>query len=431
MFRPKHNPEAELGIIGTLVFEGSHGSIHVQKAILQLEAAFFYKPTHQELFNLIKKCFDNKQPFDLVSLLGMKLADDVFDLMSLISDNFFSTSRLFDEIDELKRNYELRQQMELLKKTYVACENEPLSSLAQDLLFDGLQKIGNVRVKKLEDGATYDDIKRAYDAGEFKNNEIVETGLDEFADCRNGSLITIAGASGIGKTFFGIYLMDCIARYQPNKQCLFFSLEMARNEIWERHLAILDGRKVNGDKFRIYDQPRIDIEYIETVCRLQALQCPLSVIVIDYLALVTSKTKHDRHDLAMADISQRLAALSLELNCVVICLSQVNRDASKRDKSDRCPYPMDVADSIGSVRSSSWWLGIDRPETYSDDHLDKNLFVVKCRKNRRGENFDAYFDFNNGCFKPRKKPFWNVPDGKTTKQRFDERLALDRQIGDL
>lgn len=428
-FRIKYNPDAEIGVIGALVFQGNHASIHVQKAMLQIESSFFYKSIHQELFNVIKKCFDNKHPFDFVALAGMGFDGETTDLINRMAENFFTASRLFYEIDDLKRNHELRQQIHLLKKTYISCNKEPLASLSQDLLFDGLQEIGNIRVKKLEDGATYEEIKLAHEAGEFKNNEIVKTGIDGFEDCRNGSLITIAGASGAGKTFFGIYLMDCIARYQQSKQCLFFSLEMARNEIWERHLAILNGRQIPSNKFRVYDQPRIDIEYIETVCRLQSLQIPLSVIVVDYLTLVTSKSKYDRDDLKMSDISQRLAALSLELNCVVICLSQVNRDASKRDKSDRCPYPTDVADSVGSVRSSSWWIGIDRPETYSDALTDKNLFTAKCRKNRRGENFEAYFDFNNGCFKSRPKPFFNKTQDKTMKEKFSDTLALNKQLG--
>jgi replicative DNA helicase len=174
-------------------------------------------------------------------------------------------------------------------------------------------------------------------------------------------------------------------------------------------------------KMRVYDQPRIDIEYIETVCHLQAMKHPLSVVVIDYLGLVTSCKKYDREDIKISDITQRLTALSIKLNCIVICLTQVNRDPSKRNQNDRCPYPADVADSVGSVRSSSLWIGIDRPELYQDELVNKNLFVAKCRKNRRGDNFEAYFDFNKGRFVERMKPQWKIDEPVSILDRLKKK----------
>jgi replicative DNA helicase len=235
--------------------------------------------------------------------------------------------------------------------------------------------------------------------------------------------------------------MEMISRHQPTKQTLFFSLEMARNEIWERHLSILAGKDFSDmthheqlaaiasgmtKEHKVFDEPRIDIDYIETVCHIESMRKPISVIVVDYIGLVTSKQKHEREDLRIADITQRLTALAMKLKCIVIGLTQTNRDASKRPKEDRCPYPSDVADSVGSVRSSSLWIGIDRPELYDDDFTKKNIFVAKCRKNRRGDNFEAYFDFNGGKFVERDKPFWERQGDVTVKQKFKNRFVVDR-----
>src|SRR5690606_33030387 len=97
----------------------------------------------------------------------------------------------------------------------------------------------------------------------------------------------------------------------------------------ERGYTLPDGK--------VFDHARIDIDYIETIAHLQAMEKPLSVIVVDYLGLVTTRNKHEREDLKISDITQRLAALAMNLNCIVIGLSQVNRDSSKRQKDDRCP----------------------------------------------------------------------------------------------
>lgn len=445
----KHNPEAEVGVIGALIADGDYSSMLTQEAMLRLREEFFYNPVHKELFKVIRKCFDNKHWFDFSSMMDAVRKDaELADfLMASISGNLFTGNRMMLEIEQLERLWELRGQYKELVGALQSSYDEPLPDLASQILFDGIQKAGEIKVNSLEDGADYEQIADSYLKGEFAHNSVVETGIKQFAEIRNGSLITIAGGSGVGKTFFGIYLMHQIAIHQPEKQCLFFSLEMARNEIWERHIAIVANKPFEelsaGDltstigkslraRTKVYDQPRIDIDYIETVCLLQSMRQPLSVVVVDYIGLVTSRQKYDREDLKVSDITQRLTALALKLKCVVIGLTQVNRDPAKRTKDDRCPYPSDVADSVGSVRSSSMWIGIDRPELYQDDFVSKNLFVAKCRKNRRGDNFEAYFDFNGGRFAERQKPFYQTKnkDGilERLKKSSDYRNQKDGDI---
>jgi len=417
----KHNPESELGIIGALIINGDYQSHDIQKAMLRLQEDFFYNPVRRELFRIIKKCFESKQYFDFSALSDVIKDKDIYDcMMHALSGSYFTETRVEHEIESLQQSYELRQQLKIMIDTYKKCQEEILIKEASNILQCGIEKIGDIKLKSVKSGSTYEEIAESYLNGDFKDSETVKIDINSFGEIRNASLITIAGGSGVGKTYFGVYLMQSISTYQPDKQTLFFSLEMARNEIWERHLSILYGSDFSKltkteqieaislgmrAHHKIYDEPRIDIEYIETVCCIEAMRKPVSVIVVDYIGLVTSKQKHEREDLRISDITQRLTALAMKLKCIVIALTQTNRDASKRTKDDRCPYPSDVADSVGSVRSSSLWIGIDRPELYDDDFSKKNIFIAKCRKNRRGDNFEAYFYFNGGIFVECEKPF--------------------------
>jgi replicative DNA helicase len=139
----------------------------------------------------------------------------------------------------------------------------------------------------------------------------------------------------------------------------------------------------------------VSIDYIETSARLAHVKTPFSVIVVDYLGIVQNKSKFESHALKQADIALRLSALAIELDCIVIALTQVNRDYAGRQ--DKVPITSDAADSSGSERSSSYWLGIYRP--FVDDETQcENDFVVKCRKNRFGNTWTAYFAFNEGTF---------------------------------
>jgi len=426
----KHNPEAELGVIGTLIAEGTHESYKVQSAMLKLREEFFYKTVHKELFKHIKICYDNKHWFDFSTMMDVvRKQNDLADYLEIsIKSAYFTGNRLDHEIEELERLWELRGQLNILSNTFNDCINEPLTSRACELLFDGIQRIGAIKVQSMSYGSSYDVIYDNWLQGKYKGNEQVDSGIAQIGKLRNSSLIAIAGGSGVGKTFFSIYMMNQIAAQQPEKQSLFFSLEMAENEIWERHIAIVSDKPFDdltkndrhnaaaiiiSRETKVYDQPRIDIEYIETICHLEALRKPIAVIVVDYLGLVTSKGKFDREDLRLSDITQRLTALSMKLKCIVIALSQVNRDPAKRTKDDRCPYPSDVADSIGSVRSSSLWIGIDRPELYDADQSMQNVFVAKCRKSRREAFPDAWFSFNNGRFKERSAPSYTPKNRET------------------
>tara|TARA_R110000868_G_scaffold161317_1_gene391524 strand:+ start:22667 stop:23926 length:1260 start_codon:yes stop_codon:yes gene_type:complete len=404
--RVKKNPEAELGVLGVLISDGDPNSLEVQKAMLSLKSSLFYTPAHKELYNIIRKSYDQEQLFDAASMFGMGLNDDAQDIVvNSITNNFFPVTSLHRHIEELNTFEDLRAQLKIMDKTVKDCDAEPIASVASKIMLDGAQKIGDVRLDKMSYGATLIDIVEERDNGIFKNDASIKCDIKQFEEIRNCGLITVAGASGVGKTFFSLYFMNQIIKNYPEKQFMFFSLEMKRNEILERmeHITNNDANTWLLDG-RVFDQPRIDIEYIETVCKIHAMKKPLSVIVVDYIGLVTSSGKYDREDLKIADITQRLAGLAMTLNCVVICLSQVNRDPSKRSEGDRCPYPSDVADSVGSVRSSSLWIGIEKQEP--------NLFIAKCRKSRHGNNFEAFFDFNEGRFKERPMPY--KPKGPQT-----------------
>jgi len=143
------------------------------------------------------------------------------------------------------------------------------------------------------------------------------------------------------------------------------------------------------------------------------MEKPISVIVVDYLGLVENHGVFERNDLRQADITSKLARLAIELDCVVIALSQINRGASSRASDDRCPYPHDAADSSGSHRSSTLWIGVDRPELYQSDPCYRNQFVVKCRKNRFGGIFEMVYAFNNGTFAQVHDGFFKKPFAKT------------------
>lgn len=443
--------EIEKRVIAAYMILGECKNIEVQESMLLLTPHHFYDRHTCNLFVLINKLFENREPFDGLKLMDMVDAID-FDTYSDIISRYHSASSL---IADSKRLADVRKRDLIsgkLKKVYLDFEDESLPSKACQIATEGCYEISKMGVIDENYVFTAEMMADKYKFEETNSSVIIPTGIETIDKLNGGgfkesSLVTIAGRSGMGKTGFGVHLAHNLARNHKHHHVLFYSLEMTEDEICEKQLtSILGKHPVNLTKsekadalvglletpFTIDRKPLATIDYIETTARIVNIRKPISVIVVDYLGIVQNKAKLETHALRQADISLRLAALALELNCIVIALTQVNRDYSSRD--DKCPVTSDAADSSGSERSSGYWLGIYRPEVDKpDDGGFKNQFIVKCRKNRFGDIWTAIFGFNNATFvEVDQKLFYQpIAQVKGLKARKAQAAQASYDYGDI
>lgn len=425
---PKYSLETEHEVLETIMHFAQHTNSRVQNAMLKLTEDCFYNADNKQLFRLISECYNAQKPFHFVDILVLipRENGELHDRMTWLIDNYgkmHAGEASFDHyVNRLITLMSLRQQLQLSRQMIADVENCTNPEEAQDILIRGLNELSNTIFRESKSGITTAELSELFYDGKLEQDLVIPTTCQQLNDCLNGgimskSLITVAAGAGVGKTGFSIFLVDAIARNQPNTQSLFFSLEMESKHIWTRLVGICGGKQFDkldeearllavskslAIPMTIYDvascRSASDIDFILTTARLKAIEMPVSVIVIDYLGLVENKGKFERNDLKQADVTTKLAKLALELNCTVIALSQINRGNAQRSKDDQCPWPQDAADSSGSHRSSTLWLGVDRPELYQDDPCYKNQFVIKCRKNRFGNPFELILAFNDGTF---------------------------------
>lgn len=446
-----HSLELEQRVLENIMGIGDCNNPRVQKAFLRLTGDCFYTAVNGQLFALIKSAFSKQQCIGFVDILcAIEAGNNILhDALAWIMDNFrqfsVNTNSLESDIDKLLVFSTLRKQLYIADSMLPEVKTCRDPHDAQSILLTKIKEISNLNYNESKHGISNSELADLFYEGSMSEDLIIPTTCEQLNAALNGgvmakSLITVAAGPGVGKTGFAIYLLDCIGRNQPNTQSLFFSLEMESKHIWMRHVGIKGGKqfdKLDADErlealglalalpIKLYDsascKSAADIDFIVTTARLEAMERPLSVIVVDYLGLVESKGHFERNDLKQSDITTKLAKLALELNCVVIALSQINRAASSRSSDDRCPYPSDAADSSGSHRSSTLWLGVDRPELYNDDPCYRNQFVVKCRKNRFGGTFELIFAFNDGTFAEVEAGYFRKPyarDKNSTQQIF-------------
>ena len=165
---------------------------------------------------------------------------------------------------------------------------------------------------------------------------------------RPGQIFVIGARPGQGKTALAIQ----IARHNANdNRVLFFSLEMADEELTERMLATEAGIPLHRIRSGILnnEQRRGLVEYasrlsqlqmhtevhpmmtaakVAIICRRQQRRVGLDLVVVDYLQLLTPENRRDNRQEQVAKMSRRLKIMARELNVPVIVVCQLNRDAA-------------------------------------------------------------------------------------------------------
>lgn len=417
---PKNDLQGEMRVLGTLIGFGIHNHPICYEVFTMIDEHYFYNIETKELFKFILSHYQRRHPFDYNSISNKVPAELIAILSDIVGNSgYFSKNMYQQDVRNLHMLKNLRPQIAELQSTLQDCIYDNVPITCCERLADGIGVIANLGTDTKDDYCeTYEKI-----IDEILTSDDIQTelliNLETWPALPFPGMISIAGRSSVGKTFMGIFLMEHIIRVSPNKQALYFNLEMDKKIMIERHAGIISqsfpslrdtienaASELLKRDVKLITRSALTIEEIELVVRAQSMKKPLSVVVVDYIGLVQAKKKYDRDDLKHADIAQRLAALALEHNCIVLALLQVNREYKNREIGKRCPEATDAAESLGSVKSSEWWLGLDQPQLDApDEEHFKHLFIIKNRKSRgKAGYFTVYMEFKNGTFTELNQP---------------------------
>ena len=437
----KCDKQTEFRLLGALIYYGNWWNREVQEAFGLLEEHHFYYPDTKNLFLYLKHLYEKKQMFGLPvleSILPLPLRDVYLDVLG---EGYLGGNTLQHDLAKLDLLKTLRPQMRTLTLLLEQLKRLPNPMDCKYLLAKAMGDIAKMHTaNNREYCMDYESLIDKVLSDDDVKTEI-NLNLQTWPTLPANSMLTIAGRSGAGKTLLGIWLMDEILKVSPNTQALYFNLEMQQETMLLRHanmLSVTQGSLKERIKktahllmerdVQLITRPLITIEEIEMVARARSLVKPISVIVVDYIGLVRTRTKHERKDLEQGDIAQRLAALGLDLKCNVIVLLQVNRDYKNRAVGNRCPETSDAAESTGCERSSSLWMGIELPQKDSDEAQFKDLFIIKNRKSRGEQgHFTIYMDFKDGRFYERnqKTVLLAIPEANTLQSLWDKKSRTD------
>lgn len=225
------------------------------------------------------------------------------------------------------------------------------------------------------------------------------------------TLVIVAGRPAMGKTTFAMDIAKNITKKLANDgdfktAGLIFSLEMSDESLVEKMIASLgridchkmrkgdmeenDFNKLantvgNSKDWPLYiDQtPAITIHDIRAKARrIHKKHGSLAYVVIDYLQLIAPSQKGFSRENEIAEISRALKALSKELDCPVIALSQLSRNVEQR--ANKRPVLSDLRESGQIEQDADLIVFVYRDEYYNIESKDKGIAELIIAKQRQG-----------------------------------------------
>ena len=241
---------------------------------------------------------------------------------------------------------------------------------------------------------------------------------------QGGEMFVIAARPSMGKTSLAMNIVEHIA-VDLNTPCAVFSLEMSASMLVRRllvsraNLSLGDlsrgllthaqkeslakaSRELQKSKIFIDETPGLDIMELRAKARRLHKQHGIKMIAIDYLQLMTSKSRRaqDNRQIEIAEISAGLKGIAKELDVPIIVLAQLNRSVEQR-KGQR-PVLSDLRES-GSIEQDADMVGLLTRADYAGGKMEvedeekeaakKGQALLILAKNRNGPTDDVHLRF--------------------------------------
>ncbi len=240
-------------------------------------------------------------------------------------------------------------------KKYGELKNAPLEFIAEmkKIEIDFIEKRFNTIVEDSEEyEKEYNERKKRVKKGKAISLITGFKFIDQNIGIEKKSLVILAAKTSVGKSALALNIALNASLY--GQRVLFISAEMTISRLMDRVYAQLTGVSATKFKYANADHSlplaRNDIKEIkdklkfiylpqgtsEEVCRLvnrEAQIKPIDLIVVDYIQLLKDTMgRGETNAQRVGNITSNLRGLATTLNCSVLALSQVNREATGRPK---------------------------------------------------------------------------------------------------
>ena len=425
---PPQDIVAEKSLLGAIMIDENI----LPEIITIIRPADFYEERHRTIFEAMMNLYDAHKPIDLLTLTNelksLKKLKEVGGAAYLTElSNFVpaaSHAKAYAEIVEKNstRRRLIKAGTEIANKAYSEDVNvDNLVGEAEQELFEVSDKIVKSDYKALNEllGDAFERIE------ELHNNKGALRGLKtgfrdidkKTAGLQRGDLVIVGARPAMGKTTFAQNLAYNIASINK-KGVLFFSMEMASNEIIERMISDVSGVKnwgirtgnLTDEEFAkigdamaemaeipiyIDDTSSMNIMELRNKARRAAHDHDIGIIIIDYLQLIAGSDRYKGQRVQeVTEISRGLKILARELDVPVVALAQLSRNVTGRENPR--PILSDLRESGSIEQDADLVMLLHRPDYYKqndDNYEPTHITELIIAKHRHGEagKVELYF----------------------------------------
>lgn len=410
-----HSEEAEQSVIGSMILDRE--AIVVASELITGED--FYNKQYSVLFDAMVELNNESRPVDAVTLQDrlrekevppeVASLEFVRDLITVVptSANVKYYAAIVSEKATLRRLIRLNEEIE--NTCYVGKEGlEEILETTEKKVFDLVQRRNTAEFVPIRE-VVMNAMDRIEKASHQKGNVTgLATGFVDLdyktAGLQPSDLILIAARPSMGKTALVLNIAQHMA-FKDNQTVAIFSLEMSKEQLVNRlfsleskvdsqHLrtgnlsdgeweSLIESAGIIGkSKLIIDDTPGISVAQLRSRCRKYKLEHNLSVVIIDYLQLMSGSGRTDSRQQEISDISRSLKALARELGVPVIALSQLSRAVEQRP--DHRPMLSDLRESGAIEQDADVVMFIYRDDYYNPDTDKKGIAEIIIAKQRNG-----------------------------------------------
>ncbi|MBC3937970.1 MULTISPECIES: replicative DNA helicase [Anaerotruncus] len=408
--------EAEQSVLGAVLIDPSCFALVMEN----LRSAAFYRPQHQQIFDVMTNMFNMNRTMDFITILDAVKGEQIFEtdedakiyltnLAQVVpsSANVEAYCRIVREKYYVRRLITASREIIDMAQESQA-ESDVLLDSAEQSIFDIRQGRNTSSFKHIRTAITetYELLQHlsGEDRDKYKGISTGYPALDRVITGLNKTdLILIAARPGMGKTSLALNIAENVAT-KGGRTVAVFSLEMSSEQLAQRLLssqASVEGQllrtgELTGDdwvriamasqvlsKADVYldDTPGITVG--EMKAKLRRLK-KVDLVIIDYLQLMSTGRRSENRVQEVSEITRNLKIMAKELNVPVITLSQLSRGPESR--TTHKPMLSDLRESGSIEQDADIVLLLYREDYYAREEAEeRNIAECDVAKNRHGE----------------------------------------------
>jgi replicative DNA helicase len=421
------NLDAERSILGAILLD-NHA---LNAAIENLKPEDFFLEQHRRVFNQMIALGESQQAIDLVTLTeslhrtGELESSGGAPYLASLADGM-------PRVSNVEHYARIVREKALLRNLIHATHNIQQRALegedGADAILDGAEssifaiaedriKVGLIPVKDIVRD-NFERLERIFREG--KSITGVSTGYTELdkllSGLQNSELLILAARPSQGKTALALNLAENIS-IRAQQPVAIFSLEMSKESLLQRLVASV--AQIDAHKFRtghlsredwrrmtealgqissaplwIDDAGSTSVLEIGAKARRLKRDKGLSLLVVDYLQLITARGRFNSRQEEVASISRGLKGLAKELQIPVLVLSQLTRAP---EREERGPQLSDLRESGAIEQDADVVMFIYRPHWAKLDASpeERDQAEIQVAKQRNGPTDKVRFVFRS------------------------------------